>query len=357
MVSLCLVFGRRVPFRVRLMAFGNLFFCFYFALMTLIVTVMCWSQILPDLYMGDRNRIRRHRLCILFTFINAVGNFVLCIFTDTSIKRVTKQKPKDESAETGKLTTKLDGLSTTNEDSLTTQAENSNYKKRHLSKNSHEMAKKRKPHESKGKGEGKAKRDVDKDRNFCDTCHVTPPPRSHHCVLCQTCILKRDHHCFFMTVCVGYFNQKYFVMYCFYMMIGTFYGMFLIVLYLKKLFNVTFHGPQTFLFLLLEMIGKLTSNAPIGLGYIFLVCLMYACLTAGLIAAGLWFWQLQITLTGQTTYEATSVGGGKYSKSKIDNFLEVFGKYWFLTLFIPVPIRQPQYEDTFVKSTACDGNK
>ncbi|XP_033733571.1 palmitoyltransferase ZDHHC22-like [Pecten maximus] len=229
-------------------------------------------------------------------------------------------------------------------------------KKGRLVENGSSMARKRKTSETKSKGkknDGGGK-NADNDQKYCEICHIVPPPRSHHCVLCQTCILKRDHHCFFMTVCVGYFNQKFFVMYCFYMMVGTFYGMIMIVVHLKKLYNVTFHGPQTFIFLLIDMVGKIATNVQVELGYIFLLFLMYACLTAGLIAAGLWFWQLQITMAGQTTHEATSIGGGTVSKSKIDNFLDVFGRYWLITMILPLPIPQTPYKDTIVKDVGDD---
>ncbi|OWF38400.1 zinc finger DHHC domain-containing protein 4-like [Mizuhopecten yessoensis] len=375
MVSMRLLFGWSVPFRIRLMAAGNLFFCFYFAFMTVLVTVVCWSEILPDIFMGDKDRIRKHKLFILFTFLNAVGNFVLCVFTDTSIKRAVEMTSKDYMTSTSSVgagdrmtkPSKDAGQSRLNsKDSQTISTMNNSNTMKQTTKKGASMVKKRKAGEAKsadkesikdkylemkGKGKDGGNDKVDNEPTFCDTCNVIPPPRSHHCVLCQTCILKRDHHCFFMTVCVGYFNQKYFVMYCFYMMIGTFYGMFLIVLHLKKLYDVTFNGPQTFIFLLVDMIGKLATNVPIEFGYIFLVFLMYACITAGLIAAGLWFWQLQITVAGQTTHEATSIGSGKFSKSKIDNLKDVFGKYWLLTIILPLPLPQPPFEDTFVKNS------
>jgi hypothetical protein len=49
-------------------------------------------------------------------------------------------------------------------------------------------------------------------------------------------------------------------MYCFYMLIGTFYGMFLIVKYLKVFYGVTFYGPQTFIYIFIDVVVKVFAR-------------------------------------------------------------------------------------------------
>jgi len=58
----------------------------------------------------------------------------------------------------------------------------------------------------------------------CDKCLVVRPPRVHHCSVCKGCIMRMDHHCPWINNCVGQFNQKFFILFCFYCFIGCFYA-------------------------------------------------------------------------------------------------------------------------------------
>lgn len=40
------------------------------------------------------------------------------------------------------------------------------------------------------------------DWRFCSHCELYAPPRSHHCLTCNKCVLKRHNHCLFL----GNFN-------------------------------------------------------------------------------------------------------------------------------------------------------
>jgi len=43
----------------------------------------------------------------------------------------------------------------------------------------------------------------------------------HHCRICNTCIPKMDHHCPWVATCVGFKNHKSFVLFCFYVILGS----------------------------------------------------------------------------------------------------------------------------------------
>ena len=54
----------------------------------------------------------------------------------------------------------------------------------------------------------------------CNKCYVVRTPRVHHCSRCQSCVMKMDHHCPWINNCVGQFNQKFFLQFCYYCLIG-----------------------------------------------------------------------------------------------------------------------------------------
>ncbi|TSL75281.1 putative palmitoyltransferase ZDHHC16 [Bagarius yarrelli] len=58
---------------------------------------------------------------------------------------------------------------------------------------------------------------------ICKKCIVPKPARTHHCSICNTCVLKMDHHCPWLNNCVGHFNHRYFFSFCLYMMMGCIY--------------------------------------------------------------------------------------------------------------------------------------
>ncbi|RXG73980.1 putative palmitoyltransferase ZDHHC16 [Armadillidium vulgare] len=57
--------------------------------------------------------------------------------------------------------------------------------------------------------------------SICKKCIAPKPPRTHHCSVCNRCVLKMDHHCPWLNNCVGHYNHRYFYMYMVYMILGT----------------------------------------------------------------------------------------------------------------------------------------
>ncbi|XP_054265049.1 palmitoyltransferase ZDHHC16 [Macrosteles quadrilineatus] len=57
--------------------------------------------------------------------------------------------------------------------------------------------------------------------SICKKCIAPKPPRTHHCSVCNRCVLKMDHHCPWLNNCVGHYNHRYFFMYMVYIVAST----------------------------------------------------------------------------------------------------------------------------------------
>jgi len=64
---------------------------------------------------------------------------------------------------------------------------------------------------------------------ICNRCDTYRPARAHHCRICKRCVRKLDHHCPWINNCVGEFNQKYFILFLFYIGITSLYAISFII--------------------------------------------------------------------------------------------------------------------------------
>ena len=165
----------------------------------------------------------------------------------------------------------------------------------------------------------------------CYVCQLPKPPRSHHCSACGKCILKRDHHCFMTGVCIGFFNQRYFMVFCFYLAICSFWGMYLMVCYLHH------HAPSHLVwydyFLPCTVIKWLMGYMPL---HIFIqIVLCYFLWWSGPAGLGFFVWQVMVIAMGKTTYELRRKVRVKSYTSIKENFKSVFGNYWLINFIFP----------------------
>uniref|UniRef100_A0A8C2WZD0 Palmitoyltransferase n=2 Tax=Cyclopterus lumpus TaxID=8103 RepID=A0A8C2WZD0_CYCLU len=59
--------------------------------------------------------------------------------------------------------------------------------------------------------------------SVCKKCIIPKPARTHHCGICNRCILKMDHHCPWLNNCVGHLNHRYFFSFCLSLALGCIY--------------------------------------------------------------------------------------------------------------------------------------
>ncbi|KAG9157857.1 hypothetical protein Leryth_000044 [Lithospermum erythrorhizon] len=67
------------------------------------------------------------------------------------------------------------------------------------------------------------------DLRFCQKCSHPKPPRTHHCRVCNRCVLRMDHHCIWLNNCVGHANYKLFFVFVVYAVVACIYSLVLLV--------------------------------------------------------------------------------------------------------------------------------
>ncbi|KAK7488947.1 hypothetical protein BaRGS_00019751, partial [Batillaria attramentaria] len=168
----------------------------------------------------------------------------------------------------------------------------------------------------------------------CYDCSIVCPPRTKHCPLCEACVIKRDHHCFFGGCCVGFHNQRYFIVFCFYGAIGALYSTILTFTHLTNHYaNPLSYEIYCYLLpwlLYYWVIGQIQMKT------VAMVLFGYFCLMTFL-ACGFYFgFQCFLLTTGQTFHEWTK-GNKRYRQPLLDNLRSVFGPWWLLNFIIPMP--------------------
>lgn len=177
--------------------------------------------------------------------------------------------------------------------------------------------------------------------SICKRCISPKPPRTHHCSVCNRCILKMDHHCPWLNNCIGYYNHRYFFMYCVYIWLSvSFVLLFGIPVAYVHFFveektqplNITFVIPenkssQNFLYdksksviksdlenFIKEKYSTAINTTTITINnnrsfvdYIYHTCLVYAallCLGVFLAIGALTMWHARLITRGETSVEA-----------------------------------------------------
>lgn len=148
---------------------------------------------------------------------------------------------------------------------------------------------------------------------YCDKCKLVKPDRTHHCSICESCILKMDHHCPWINNCIGFRNYKFFVLYLGYSLI---YCVFISLTSIEYVIRYWHAGKFLILFL-------------------FFASLMFA-----ISLISLFCYHCYLVLHNRTTLEALrapvfSSGPDKqgFDLGRMNNFLEVFGSQPTLWLF------------------------
>lgn len=170
---------------------------------------------------------------------------------------------------------------------------------------------------------------------YCQSCEQNSPPRSHHCPFCDKCIVRRDHHCFFAAACVGHANTRFFIVFNFFVFVGSAYVVAINLFYLH-------HSTGPLLPLSFEAICKIIPlltvfklwSGSVTLFHFLVVIVTWFCLVQVFACSGCFFFQMTLILSGQTTYEWRH-NILIYDQGWKKNFINICGHNWYIWWFFP----------------------
>ena len=143
--------------------------------------------------------------------------------------------------------------------------------------------------------------------------------------------------CDIVGTCVGFSNQRNFIVFIFYIAIGSFYGIILLFSYLLEIWPLFSEGSLNYIPFI--AFWKLLFGYVSGAQFILLLQFYVCCMMA--VVAG-WFFVLEVyTVVKGITWHEAEKGLRIYEGGSVsDNVRTVFGKFWLLQFFLPLPMAQ-----------------
>jgi palmitoyltransferase ZDHHC2/15/20 len=183
-------------------------------------------------------------------------------------------------------------------------------------------------------------------RRVCKKCVAWKPERTHHCSVCQRCVLRMDHHCVWVANCVGARNYKFFLQFLVYTFIGTtFDAIFLLSDFVQFFKDV--EDSETNDNVTQQERDELRQHGG-AMTIIFVAFILNVAFAASLL--GFIVMHGNLVLANMTTiemYEKKKTLPWKYDKGRWGNFKEIFGNNVFSWL---LPFHTPRASEIIDKN-------
>ncbi|KRY86359.1 Palmitoyltransferase ZDHHC3 [Trichinella pseudospiralis] len=173
----------------------------------------------------------------------------------------------------------------------------------------------------------------------CGKCYSIKPERAHHCSICQRCIRKMDHHCPWVNNCVGEGNQKFFVLFTFYIALISCHAIYWAVWKFLRCLEVDWKGCSRF--------------SPQETTFILVILLCEALLFA-LFTIIMFCTQMYAIYNDETTIEQMKRGKRSWSKrNRLSSVKAVFGSKVSLSWLNPLSVPFSTLKPTEYTSSVC----
>ena len=137
-------------------------------------------------------------------------------------------------------------------------------------------------------------------KRWCKKCNQEKPNRSHHCTVCNVCILKMDHHCPWINNCVGYRNHGHYLRFLFYVTLSMIMGLLLMAVRLSNYKGQYMYWGQKNGRFSIYLTDEMTQMA-------FLIADLVGCGILSLMIGLLFSVQIANSLKGHTTIESLEI--------------------------------------------------
>ncbi|KXN74071.1 zf-DHHC-domain-containing protein [Conidiobolus coronatus NRRL 28638] len=111
---------------------------------------------------------------------------------------------------------------------------------------------------------------------FCRTCKCYKPLRTHHCSVCNKCVLKMDHHCPWLNNCVGHQNHPYFLRFLFFVNVTCIWSLIMSCTQVQRYFDNNYYYSRMneisrleVIIIVLNLIANVPTVILVGLLSIF----------------------------------------------------------------------------------------
>jgi len=179
----------------------------------------------------------------------------------------------------------------------------------------------------------------------CLTCRLYKPDRSHHCHVCNRCVMRMDHHCVWISNCVGFYNYKYFVLMLFYVLLTI---AFVLLAMLPRFVHIFRPIVGFKYFICMDMVVFFTyllttfifSNV-----LPFFIYHVYLCLHAMTTIE----MREKLTTESEELRHCSRLARIKWNQGYWKNWTHIFGPPWMW--FIPIPAAKPgiAYDGTYAR--------
>uniref|UniRef100_A0A5S6Q7Y2 Palmitoyltransferase n=1 Tax=Trichuris muris TaxID=70415 RepID=A0A5S6Q7Y2_TRIMR len=193
--------------------------------------------------------------------------------------------------------------------------------------------------------------DADFPTKYCAHCKFRVPLICHHCPLCNYCVFKKDHHCFFLGGCIGFGNQRHFIVFLFWSMLGSAYALLLAIRFVTVIYkSKLMFGWTRYILPVYILVIIYEHECPKD----ELLCTLYVTVVMCATFASAWFffYQWLMVCRGESTmgfFHLKDLFPDNGNPSVSQRIQQVFGPYWVLNFLVPLPYRN-QLNQSYARS-------